>query len=178
MAIEPLTVGLMALAGYGLYSKTRHGRRMRRTSTTGPTRPAIIPKTPLVIAKDCSSWEMPETWIIQTAQTRFRNKLDAALLRTKGDIEGAKAEGLLDPVALSYAVLHGEVPGCPEPMVHTKDGATLTFRDLQSEIPQHPDYYPHPAILGLYDTIFEAVEAALSVLEQTRDPGRALLFPA
>lgn len=181
MAIEPLTVGLVALAGYGLYSKGRHGRRIRRTGKTGKTggpRPSIIPKTPLVLADDCSSWEMPEAWIIQTAQTRFRQKLDDALRVTKGDIEDAKAEGYLDPVAITYAVLHEEIGPCPEPLVHAQDGATLTFRDLQSEIPQHPDYYPHPAILGLFDTIFEAVEAALSVLEQTRDPARALLFPA
>lgn len=177
MAIEPITVGLMALAGYGLYSKGRHDRCVRRTTTKSPPQPSVIPRTPLLIAKDCSAWDMPETWIIQTAQVRFRRQIDLALQSTKGDIEGAKAEGYLDPIAITYAVLHGEIGGCPDPMVHTPEGTALTFRELQSEIPQHPNYYPHPAILGLFDTIFEAVEAALSVLEQTRDPARALLFP-
>ncbi|MCA9707877.1 MAG: hypothetical protein KDK70_18640 [Myxococcales bacterium] len=177
MALQPITVGLVAL-GYGLYSKSRHHRKIRRPSKTGPVRPATIPKTSLEIAADCSSWDMPELWIIQTAQSRFRTKLDEALLATRGDIAKAKAQGRLDPVALTYAVLHEEIGHCPAPLVHTEDGTTLTFRELQAEIPQHPDYYPHPAILGLFDTIYEAVEAALLVLEQTRDPARALLFPA
>ena len=74
-------------------------------------------------------------------------------------------------------MLQGEVGSCPVPFVSREDGTHWTFRELQSDIPQHDDYYPHPAILGLYDTIFEAVEAALSVLEQTHDPAKALLFP-
>lgn len=179
MAIEPVTVGLIALAGYGLYSKgQRRGRRMRRTGTAGPRKPDTIPRTPLTVADDCSSWDMPELWIIQTAQPRFRAQIDTALLATQGDIGKAKARGLLDPVALTYAILQGEIGSCREPMVHTEDGTTLSFRQLQSDIPQHPDYYEHAAILGLFDTIYEAVEAALLVLEQTRDPARALLFPA
>lgn len=178
MAVDPMTVGLVALVGYGLYSRgQRRGRSMRRTEASGPRRPETIPKTPLTIADDCSSWDMPETWIIQTAQVRFRRLLDAALHSTKGDLEAARAQGLLDPVSMTYAVLHGELGGCQPPMVHRDDGRTLTFRELQSDIPQHDDYYPHAAILGLFDTIYEAVEAAVRVLEQTGDPGRALLFP-
>lgn len=178
MAIEPLTAGFIALAGYGLYSKgQRRGRRMRRTSNTSRPKLEEIPKTPLQIASDCSSWEMPETWIIQTAQTRFHERMIAALQSTKGDLEEANRQGLLDPVSLTYAVLHGEIGSCPVPLQHRDDGTTLSFRELQADIPQHDDYYPHPAILGLFDTIYEAVEAALSVLEQTREPGRALLFP-
>lgn len=172
-----MTVGLVALAGYGLYSRSRHGRRMRRTGQTGRPKLEVIPKTPLVLAEDCSSWEMPETWIIQTAQPRFYQRLVAVHHETAGDLDEAKRQGLLDPVALTYAVLEGEIGTCPVPEGQREDGTRLTFRELQSDIPQHEDYYPHPAILGLYDTIFEAVEAALSVLEQTRDPAKALLFP-
>ncbi len=179
MPIEPMTAGLVALVGYGLYSHgQRRGRKMRRTEASGPRPPQSIPKTPLTIASDCSSWEMPETWIIQTAQVRFRRLLDEALLSATGDIEKAKARGRLDPVSMTYAILDGEIDPCKPPMKHLEDGRTLTFRELQSDIPQHDDYYPHAAILGLFDTIFEAVEAALAVLEQTGDPGRALLFPA
>lgn len=184
MAIEPLTAGFIALAGYGLYSHgQRRGRRMRRTKSTTTAsvppkpKPEQIPKTPLEIADDCSSWVMPDTWIIQTAQTRFYDRITAALHVTKGDVAQAAEQGLLDPVALSYAVLDGEIGSCPVPLLEREDGSTLTFRELQADIPQHDDYYPHPAILGLFDTIYEAVEAALSVLEQTGDPGRALLFP-
>lgn len=177
MAIEPFTVGLVALAGYGLYSRSRHGRRMRRTTTTKPTTPQVVPKTQLVIASDCSSWEMPEEWIIQTAQPRFYQRLLDVRQSTGGNLEEAKRRGLLDPVALTYHVLDGEIGACPLPHKERELGSPLTFRELQSDIPQHDDYYPHPAILGLFDTIFEAVEAALSVLEQTRDPARALLFP-
>lgn len=177
MAIEPLTLGFVALAGYGLYSRSRHGRRMRKTGQTGPRVPAEIPKTPLVIAQDCSSWEMPEVWIIQTAQPRFYQRLLEAHEATAGDLEQAKHRGLLDPVTLTYQVLAGEIGACPLPLQPREDGTTLTFRELQSDIPQHDDYFPHPAILGLFDTIYEAVEAALAVLEQTRDPARALLFP-
>lgn len=184
MAIEPVTLGIIALAGYGLYSRgQRRGRSMRKTGTTTTTttppipKPEQIPKTPLDIASDCSSWEMPDTWIIQTAQPRFYDRITAAMLATTGDLDKAREQGLLDPVALSYAVLDGEIGSCPVPLLEREDGSLLTFRELQADIPQHDDYYPHPAILGLFDTIFEAVEAALSVLEQTHDPGRALLFP-
>jgi hypothetical protein len=177
VAIEPLTVGLAALAGYGLYSRSRHGRRMRRTGKTGRPKLEVIPKAPLVIASDCSSWEMPEVWIIQTAQPRFYQRLVEIHQATGGDLEEAKRQGLLDPVVLTYAVLDGEIGACPLPQLPRDDGTTLSFRELQADIPQHADYYPHPAILGLFDTIYEAVEAALSVLEQTRDPARALLFP-
>lgn len=177
MALDPLTVGFVAFAGYGLYSRSRHGRRMRRTKPPEPPKLEQIPKTPLVIAPDCSSWEMPETWIIQTAQPRFYRKLLDAHAAADGQLDEAKRRGLLDPVTLTYDVLQGEVGSCPVPFVSHEDGTQWTFRELQSDIPQHDDYYPHPAILGLYDTIFEAVEAALSVLEQTHDPAKALLFP-
>lgn len=183
MAIEPVTAGIIALAGYGLYSHgQRRGRRMRRATTSNtakppPAKPQEIPKTPLEIASDCSSWDMPDTWILQTAQPRFHERVSTALHATKGDLDQAKRQGLLDPVSLSYAVLDGEIGSCPVPLKERDDGTMLTFRELQADIPQHDDYYPHPAILGLFDTIYEAVEAALSVLEQTGDPGRALLFP-
>src|SRR5690606_2031925 len=107
----------------------------------------------------------------------FHERVSTALHATKGDLDQAKRQGLLDPVSLSYAVLDGEIGSCPVPLKERDDGTMLTFRELQADIPQHDDYYPHPAILGLFDTIYEAVEAALSVLEQTGDPGRALLFP-
>lgn len=177
MALDPLTVGFAALAGYGLYSHSRHNRRVRRTKPAERPKLEPIPKTPLVIAEDCSSWEMPETWIIQTAQPRFYRKLLDIHAAVGGELEKAKERGLLDPVALTYHVLEGEVGSCPVPLRQREDGSQWTFRDLQSDIPQHEDYYPHPAILGLYDTIFEAVEAALLVLDQTHDPAKALLFP-
>lgn len=177
MAVDPLTAGFVALAGYGLYSRSRHGRRMRKTKPAEPPKLEPIPKSPLVIAADCASWEMPETWIIQTAQPRFYKKLVDAHAATGGQLDEAKRRGLLDPVTLTYDVLAGETGSCPVPLVVRDDGSQWSFRDLQSDIPQHEDYFPHPAILGLYDTIFEAVEAALSVLEQTQDPAKALLFP-
>lgn len=177
MALEPLTVGLVAIAGYGLYSRSRHGRRIRRPKPGRPATPQVMPKTRLVIADDCASWEMPEEWIIQTAQPRFYQRLLAIRQATGGSLDEAKRRDLLDPVALTYHVLEGEIGQCPEPRGQREDGTTLSFRELQADIPQHDDYYPHPAILGLFDTIFEAVEAALSVLDQTRDPARALLFP-
>lgn len=177
--MQPVTLGLLALAGYGLFSKgKRYDRTVRkRPASTFPARPTPEPKTPLSIADDCSSWEMPDLWILQTAEPRFRKLLNEALETTRGDIQLAKEEGLLDPVGLTYAVLHGETGPCPEPMLHQPDGVTLSFRELQSEIPQHPNYYPHPAVLGLFDTIYEAVEAALAIVEQTGSPERALLFP-
>ncbi|MCH9684699.1 MAG: hypothetical protein K0V04_24905 [Deltaproteobacteria bacterium] len=177
MAIEPLTVGLMSLAGYGLYSHSRRKRTVKRRPPIGPTAPTKVPKTPLLLADDCSSWDMPELWILQTAQPRFRRLLDEVFETTRGDLAEAKSRGLLDAVSMTYAILDGEIGTCPEPLVHAPDGSTLSFRELQTDIDSHPDYYPHPAILGLFDTIFEAVEAALTVLEQTGDPGRALLFP-
>lgn len=176
MAIEPVSLGLFALTGYGLYSiGQRRGRRIRRAGA--PPKRKVVEPSRLRIADDCGSWDMPETWILQRAQPRFYGRLLEALRSTQGDLEEAEAKGLLDPVSLTYAVLDGEIGQCPMPRAVLDDGAVLSFRELQPDLPQRPDYYPHPAILGLFDTIFEAVEAALEVFRRTGDPARALLFP-
>lgn len=174
MAINTITAIGAMLLGWGVYSRNQ---KRRRTKTSGSTTPSTIPKVSLVIADDCTSWEMPETWILQTAEPRFRALLDDAMRQTGGDVTTAKARGLLDPVGITYWVLHEEIGSCPEPIVHRNDGTTLGFNELQSELPDRPDYYPHPAILGLFSTIYEGVVAAITVLEQTGDPARALLFP-
>ena len=183
MALDAITAIGAVLLGYGVYSRNQQRRKAKKTGsttsggTTSGERPTTVAKVPLVIGKDCSSWEMPETWILQTAEPRFRSLLDDAMRETGGDVARAKAEGLLDPVGITYWVLHEEIGSCPEPIVHLDDGTTLGFDELQSEIPDHPDYYPYPAILGLFSTIYEGVVAAIAVLEETGDPARALLFP-
>lgn len=180
MPLTALTIAVLALAGYG-YSVVsqgpRHEREIRRTPPhSDTTDPKTVPRTPLNIASDCSSWEMPDTWIIQTAEPRFRRALNRALDESAGDIDTAHNAGLLDPVDITYAILDGEVM-CPTPFVERADGTAATFRALQSDTPQRDDYYPYPAMLGLYDTIYEAVESALSIATLTGDPNRALLFP-
>lgn len=177
MALDTITAIGAVLLGWGVYNRNQQRRRKKTGSTSTGRRPSTTPRAPLVIADDCSSWEMPETWILQTAEPRFRSLLDDALRQTGGDVARAKAEGLLDPVGLTYWVLHEEIGQCPEPIVHLNDGTTLGFTELQSDVPDAADYYPHPAILGLFSTIYEGVVAAISVLEQTGDPSRALLSP-
>lgn len=177
MALDAITAVGAVLLGWGVYNRNQRRRTKKTGSTNTGRRPTTTPKVPLVIADDCSSWEMPAAWILQTAEHRFRALLDDALAKTGGDVARAKAEGLLDPVGLTYWVLHDELGRCPEPIVHLDDGTTLGFPELQSEVPEAADYYPYPAILGLFSTIYEGVLTALLVLEQTGDPARALLFP-
>ena len=178
MALTPLTIAVLALAGYGysVYSSgQRHDRAVRRTpAKTSQPAPKTIPRTPLNIASDCSTWEMPDTWIVQTAEPRFRRALESALRRQ--DVDNKQALKSLDPIEITYAILEGEV-SCPIPIQERTDGSIATFRTLQADTPQRDDYYPYPAMLGLYDTIFEAVESALSIATLTGDPNRALLFP-
>lgn len=181
MALDPLTIGAGLALGYVLVQSNKPKRRRRRKATPAAPKPtAPQPRDPvappalprLEIAPDCSAWTIPDAWIVQVAQPRFR-----ALLVQHNETMRAGLPATLDPVAATYAIVQGELGPCPEPLVAAPAPAPpLNFLQLQSDVESTDDYYPHAAILGLYGHIYEAVIDATQRYATTTSVDE-LLFP-